>query len=285
MKKILLENALEAWSAAIYYCDEIMAGKVTLFNRKHFVSSLQNAIELFAKQRMLDSNDYRVAIVKQCDANGEPSNRYYDSKDLNNFFFVELSSQSMRRFYTIEFNRIKDLHKEIFSEFFDSPEGEPIKDALTILQRLRNEETHFFITESDFLKETEFRDLYNMMIVLYKILKYYHLLPYWGEAHGKYKRFSFDRDGIKQISYKSLLKNAQYVKNIKNNIEGMAFPGGGGREAYSIAEDIICVCDTYSDADFHELWTYIQVLIKNNMLTIVDSENGHEIIREYTVKL
>lgn len=49
MKKILLENALESWASAIYYCDEIIAGKATLSNKKHFVNSLQNAIELFVK--------------------------------------------------------------------------------------------------------------------------------------------------------------------------------------------------------------------------------------------
>lgn len=37
MKKILLENALESWASAIYYCDEIIAGKATLANKKHLL--------------------------------------------------------------------------------------------------------------------------------------------------------------------------------------------------------------------------------------------------------
>ena len=60
MKKILLENALESWASAIYYCDEIIAGKATLANKKHFVNSLQNAIELFVKQLQL----YHFAIIR-----------------------------------------------------------------------------------------------------------------------------------------------------------------------------------------------------------------------------
>lgn len=49
-KKILLDNALVAWANAIRYCDQILAGKITLEVRKNFVSSLHNAVELFFKQ-------------------------------------------------------------------------------------------------------------------------------------------------------------------------------------------------------------------------------------------
>ena len=67
VKKILLDNALEAWAMAIRYSELIMAGKVTLANRKSFVSYLHNSIELFAKQHMLDVNDYRVAKAQKTD--------------------------------------------------------------------------------------------------------------------------------------------------------------------------------------------------------------------------
>jgi hypothetical protein len=61
LKHILRNNALESWSMAIRYCNTILDGRATLEYRKHFVSSLHNAVELFVKQRMLDINDYRVA--------------------------------------------------------------------------------------------------------------------------------------------------------------------------------------------------------------------------------
>lgn len=52
MKHILRDNALEAWAMAIKYCEAILEGKATLEYRKHFVSSLHNAVELFIKQRI-----------------------------------------------------------------------------------------------------------------------------------------------------------------------------------------------------------------------------------------
>ena len=48
--QILQNNALEAWAMAVRYCDYILEGKVTLEYRKHFVSALHNAVELFVKQ-------------------------------------------------------------------------------------------------------------------------------------------------------------------------------------------------------------------------------------------
>ena len=44
MRKLLLENALESWLKAIYYCDQIMDGKVIFSYKKHFVSSLHNSM-------------------------------------------------------------------------------------------------------------------------------------------------------------------------------------------------------------------------------------------------
>ncbi len=64
MKRILQNNAIEAWCAAIEIDNEILKGKATLRYRKQFVSSLHNAVELFVKQRMLDMNDYRVLLIR-----------------------------------------------------------------------------------------------------------------------------------------------------------------------------------------------------------------------------
>ena len=46
MKPILMDNAFEAWAAAIRYCNDIKDGKATLQYQKNFVSSLHNAVEL-----------------------------------------------------------------------------------------------------------------------------------------------------------------------------------------------------------------------------------------------
>ena len=50
MKPVLMENAFEAWAAAIRFCDDIKDGKATLQYQKNFVSSLHNAVELIMKQ-------------------------------------------------------------------------------------------------------------------------------------------------------------------------------------------------------------------------------------------
>ncbi len=38
MKHILRDNALEAWSMAVKYCNDILDGRATLGYRKHFIS-------------------------------------------------------------------------------------------------------------------------------------------------------------------------------------------------------------------------------------------------------
>ncbi len=76
-KKILLDNAWVSWANAIRYCDQICSGQITLEVRKNFVSALQNALELFFKQIMLDKCDYRVAEPRQVDVRGEPAKSYY----------------------------------------------------------------------------------------------------------------------------------------------------------------------------------------------------------------
>ena len=74
-KKILLDNAYESWMDATEYATMILDGVSTLGYKKKFVASLHNAVELFIKQIMLDSCDYRVAIIKKSNnisADGQP---------------------------------------------------------------------------------------------------------------------------------------------------------------------------------------------------------------------
>lgn len=292
MKMILQENALESWALAISYCDEIIAGKATLSNKKHFVVALQNSIELFVKQQMLNIKDYRVAKIKQCGSDGEPSKSYFAATDLNQFFFDLSGKDIMKKFYTLEFNTVKEIQKELFSRFFNS-EGISITKELNVLQILRNDETHFYISENDFLDDIEFQELHNMMIIFYKILKKYSLLPFIGEAFGKYKRFRFERKPLKNFSFKEQLRKSKFIKTLKNNIETKVFPGSR-YESYEIAEDIICVCDEYSESDFDEIWAYIHMLLKYKMLEITDivdenvinGEKIYELIyREYKISI
>lgn len=266
MKKILLENALESWASAIYYCDEIIAGKATLANKKHFINSLQNAIELFVKQQMLNVTDYRVAEVKHCDSNGQPLKDYLSSTDLNQYF-CNISTTDRDKFVSISFNDIIVIQKELFSEFYGD-KGTYIINELKTLKKLRNNETHFYISDIDFMSDKEFQDLHNMMIVFYEILQEYDLLPYWGEAYAEYKKFKFNRKSLTNFSYERQLKNSAFVKSLKENIEKELFFNNYRNESYSITEDIVYCSDKYSESDFNEIWAYIEMLMKYNMFKI-----------------
>lgn len=264
MKKILLENALESWASAIYYCDEIIAGKATLANKKHFVNSLQNAIELFVKQQMLNVTDYRVAEVKHCDSNGQPLKGYFAATDLNQFF-CNISTADMDKFISISFNDIIVIQKQLFSEFYGD-KGTYITNELKILKKLRNDETHFYISDENFMSDREFQDLHNMMIVFYEILQEYDLLPYWGEACAQYKKFEFNRKPLTNFSYERQLKNSAFVKSLVKNIRGGLPFDSWGDESYSIAENVICCSNEYSESDFNDIWAYVKMLMKYNML-------------------
>lgn len=80
---------------------------------------------------------------------------------------------------------------------------------MEILQKLRNSETHFYIS-SDYLSEDNFVKLHNMMIVIYKALHYYKLLPYWGRVSNssEYYHLSFNEKEITTYSYKTAVTNS-----------------------------------------------------------------------------
>ena len=103
---------------AVRYCDYILGGKATLEYRKHFVSALHNSVELFIKQLMLNHTDYRVTQLKKgCNSDGQPARDFYNSEDLN-VYFSSLDEQTMRKFFSIEFNKMIDLTNDLFSEYY-----------------------------------------------------------------------------------------------------------------------------------------------------------------------
>lgn len=108
MQHILRDNALVAWRSAIEYCDEIIHGKATLKYRKNFVVSLHNAVELFLKQFMLDTNDHRVCFVyqiKKNDPEGLLKKRYEAAEDITQFF-NSLPAEDAAKFHSIEYNKL-----------------------------------------------------------------------------------------------------------------------------------------------------------------------------------
>ena len=170
MKPILMDNAFEAWAVAIRYCNDIKDGKATLQYQKNFVSSLHNAVELIMKQMLLNNNDHKVAEIRK------PSNEvdakllldYFQATDLN-CFFDSLSDDELSKFHTIQFGELISQHKKIFGSSLQPKET--LKTELELLQQLRNNETHFMISQDSFLSEENFRVLHNFMIRFYKIMK------------------------------------------------------------------------------------------------------------------
>jgi len=273
-KYILQDNACEAWGMAIKYCDDIMAGKITLLYRKYFVESLHNAVELFIKQLMLNQNDYRVAKIRQHSKDGEPIKSYLSATDLNSYF-GGLDTETSTKFYSIEFSEIIEQHRKILHEYFLKNTSQNITDQLKLLQRLRNDETHFYIEKSTFLSEKEFQQLYNFMVVFYDILHEYNLLPYWGKPMDEHKGLSFDRIALTSCSYIKLLIQSPYVKKLIKLINGVPYYGAYVTSAYSIAEYLINTVNELKDDDFHNLYVYIETLYDYGKLTFNGVNNEY----------
>ena len=133
MKPVLMDNAFEAWAAAIRYCNDIKDGKATLQYQKNFVSSLHNAVELIMKQMLLNNNDHRVAEVRtpRTKADAKVLLDHFKETDLNRFFH-SLSNDKLSKFHTIQFNELISSHRKIFGSSLEP--GETLKTELELLQ-------------------------------------------------------------------------------------------------------------------------------------------------------
>lgn len=268
-RRILLDNAYISWQMAIKYCDAILAGRSTLLNRKFFVSNLQNAIELFIKQIMLDNTDYRVSEIKNCAIDGIPAKDYYTSTNLNDYF-ESLPKKQLNKFRSIEFRKLIEIHKEILNDYLG--DEHTLKPQLSLLTKLRNSETHFNIESEQFLLENEFAYLYNFMIDFYGIMKYYNLLPYWGKSPSEYKHLEFKRQVISDFSYVEAAKRSELVKKLACIANESTFETFPGETAYSITDAIISCSNTDFNNQFNEAWEYIQVLDEYGLIQIETTE-------------
>lgn len=190
---------------------------VTLHYQKTFVSSLHNSVELFLKQIMIDNNNHRVANLCKVknEADATLQLEYYKSKELNSFF-KELDDEERYKFHSIGFDELVEKSNSLLKDILKSINIAPIKSELKILQKLRNSETHFYIT-SDYLSEVDFVKLHNLMIVIYKALHHYKLLPYWGRVSNssEYYHLSFNEKEITTFSYKTAVINSSIAKSLK----------------------------------------------------------------------
>ncbi len=194
--------------------------------------------------------------------------KYYNADNLNKFV-EELEKNDLDKIYSVEFNRLNKMLGDLFSEYFDEKNNEgEIKNALNLLNKLRNNEIHFFIDTDFFLLDEEYRRLHNFMILFYDILHRYNLLPFWGEPTGReFSRLKVRKEILSDFTYRGALAKSKFVKSLKRKIEGEMFPGNYGSSAYDISESIAVVLSDEYDNNFDELYTYVQMLMKYKILS------------------
>lgn len=262
-KHILLENAYISWIQAIGNCNKIKAGLSTLYYKKAFISSLHNAVELFMKQVMLDNNDYRLASVRDVEPDGSPEKQYLNATNLNDFFF-SLDEPTRKKFYSIEFSKMIEIsEKSIFP-------GKQFKSCLKLLNKHRNDETHFYICDDDYLPEADFIILHNFMVEFYSTIREAKLLPFtWGEPAQEDNAFVFDYKPFSenQFSYKSAIAKSTFLKYLKSKIEGELVPHGLDATCYGFAEYVYNVYGL-NDYPFSEVLGYIETAAKYNLIQL-----------------
>lgn len=292
MKPILMDNAFEAWAAAIRYCNDIKDGKATLQYQKNFVSSLHNAVELIMKQMMLNNNDRDVAWIrkKKDKANAKLLQDYSNATDLN-LFFSQLQDDELLKFETIHFHDLIELHQDLFGKSLVQKES--LGKELTLLQELRNNETHFLIRQGSFLSEEKFLELHNFMVRFYKVVK-----SWWPKDGNDLEQsiflwwdwFSPDRDDstyrfecelLQNFSYESAVRNSRLAKKIAEILKGNLLCGAPEFSPYDIAVDLVNGYPELS-AQFDEVWTMVCMMQSFKIIvvdTIKDTQgNIHEIM-------
>lgn len=293
MRPILMDNAFESWAAAIRYCNDIKDGKATLQYQKNFVSSLHNAVELIMKQMLLNNNDHSVAFIKEPkdERDEKLSFDYSKATDLNRFF-GSLSSDEISRFHTIPFYMLIQKHKKIFSSNIE--QGKPLTKELKLLQRLRNNETHFMIRQGSFLSEDDFRTLHNFMVRFYKIMKKWNpvngddlessifLWWYWYSPDKDNSMYEFECELLQDFSYESAVRNSKLAKGIAEILKDNLQCGSPDFSPYDIAFDLKNGYTGLS-AQFDEVWTMVYMMQSLRMIdvqTIEDTQGSlHEVMR------
>lgn len=281
MNQVLLDNAYIAWKQAIHFHDEIEAGIASLANKKGFVSSLHNAVELFLKQIMLNTGDHRVAWLRNVTKADDIQlmKDYLDSNDLNTFF----QHHDSKKFYSAEFSVLVDSKYVLLDNISESSK-QGFTEAIKLLQDLRNNEMHFYIKPDDYLPEEEFIKLHSFMNVFFKAILGKKLFDFESflfhfekkstktQLRDYQKAFVFERNDIqKSFSYKKALKEnaitkalAQYLNDDEN--ASWAF---NRRESYfELAWDIKWRANIDLLVDADKNYEILQLLLYYNMITL-----------------
>lgn len=287
MRPVLLDNAFESWTAAIRFCNDIKDGKATLQYQKNFVSSLHNAVELIMKQMMINNNNHKVATVRKRERKDNPKllMNYSNATNLNKFF-NSLPDNELSKFETIKFNELISLHQELFG--ISLTQDKSFEIELTLLQKLRNNETHFMIRQGSFLSEENFLLLHNFMIRFYGILK-----TWWPEDGEELEQsiflwwdwfnpdkgdavYKFEPDLLKEFSYEKAVRNSKLANEIAKILKGDFLYGVPDFSPYTIAKELVEGNPGLS-AEFDEVWAMVYMMQSYGMIVvkeILDEKKG-----------
>ena len=239
---------------------------------------LHNAVELFMKQMMINDADHNVAFVRKPknEHDEKLKSNYMKATDLN-YFFAHLTPEQREKFGSINFGPLINKY------------GKDSKESLELLQRLRNNETHFFIDENTFLTETEFVQLHNFMIDFDKILHHHKILTFIGHPPGKNGQLYFGHKPIKSFSYIDALEKSKSANEIITKLNNSYYHDWRD-SAFEIAERFDWGSDIEISSRFDDIYAIIEMLIKYKKIIFVPetgscSENGDEELEYYTIKI
>ena len=239
------------------------------------------------------NNDHSVAEVRKPknEAEAKLLLDYFKASDLNRFF-ESLSNDELLKFYTIPFNELISSHKKIFGDSLKS--GETLKTELELLQRLRNDETHFMIRQDSFLSEGDFRTLHNFMVRFYKIIKKWNPVNgddlessifiwwYWYSPDKDDSMYEFECELLQDFSYESAVRNSKLAKDIAEILKDNLQCGAPDFSPYDIAFDLMNGYPGLS-AQFDEVWAMVYMMQSFKIIdvdTIEDTQgNIHEVMR------
>ena len=73
------------------------------------------------------------------------------------------------------------------------------------------------------------------------------------------------------------MRNAKFVKQLKEQLECEIFLNSEEESAYDIADSIACVFNEYQGNKFDDLWVYVEMMLEYKILTYHDEVEEYEI--------
>lgn len=90
-----------------------------------------------------------------------------------------------------------------------------------------------------------------------------------------------DRQVLNDFIYKEAVRNAKFVKQLKEQLECEIFLNSEEESAYDIADSIACVFNEYQGNKFDDLWVYVEMMLEYKILTYHDEVEEYEIEGQY----